>query len=88
MRPQTHAHNSVKPTFEFFAFVVAFSALTRLLGRQEGQPVCKKLPLTVSCFSKLKSSPAHLGSPRQRDVKRVRMCVWKIPWSIWSKAGY
>ena len=80
----------------------AFSALTLLVGRQEGHPVCKnwvvgagvvigleqgadlhmaqlmQLPLTVSCFSKIQISftflvPAHLGSPRQRAVKRV--CV-------------
>jgi len=81
----------------------AFSALTLLVGRQEGHPVCKKtewwgagvviclergadlhmaqlipLPFTVSCFSKLQIGftflvPAHLGSPRQRAVKRV--CV-------------
>ena len=71
----------------------AFSALTLLVGRQEGHPACKKLsggvlawlsvwsevqtcimsqlmplPLTVSCFSKIKTGltflvPAHLGSP-------------------------
>ena len=38
------------------------------------------LPLTVSCFSKIQISftflvPAHLGSPRQRAVKRVCVCV-------------
>ena len=38
------------------------------------------LPLTVSCFSKIQSSftflvPAHLGSPRQRAIKRVCVCV-------------
>ena len=38
------------------------------------------LPLTVSCFSKLQIGftfliPAHLGSPRQRAVKRVCVCV-------------
>ena len=79
----------------------AFSALTLLVGRQEGHPACKKtewwgagvvvclelgadlhmaqlmpLPLTVSCFSKIQIGftflvPAHLGSPRQRAVKRV-----------------
>ena len=40
------------------------------------------LPLTVSCFSKTKTGftflvPAHLGSPRQRAVKRV--CVYVCP---------
>ena len=84
---------------------MAFSALTLLVGRQEGHPACKKtewwgagmvicleqgadlhmaqlmpLSLTVSCFSKIQTGftflvPAHLGSPGQRDVKRVCVCV-------------
>ena len=38
------------------------------------------LPLTVSCFSKIQIgfaflAPAHLGSPGQRTVKRVCVCV-------------
>jgi len=38
------------------------------------------LPLTVSCFSKIQIDftflvPAHPGSPGQRAVKRVCMCV-------------
>ena len=38
------------------------------------------LPLTVSCFSKVQIGftflvLAHLGSPRQRAVKRVCVCV-------------
>ena len=38
------------------------------------------LPLTVSCFSKIQIGftflvPAHLGSPRNRAVKRVCVCV-------------
>jgi len=38
------------------------------------------LPLTVSCFSKIQIGftflvPAHLGSPGQRAVKRVFVCV-------------
>jgi len=83
----------------------AFSALTLLVGRQEGHPACKKLsggvlswlsyleqdadlhmaqlmplPLTVSCFSKIQIGftflvPAHAGSPGQRAVKRVCVCV-------------
>ena len=82
-----------------------FSALTLLVGRQEGHPPVKKterwgagmviclergadlhmaqlmpLPLTVSCFSKIQIGfiflvPAHLGSPGQRAVKRVCVCV-------------
>jgi len=39
------------------------------------------LPLTVSCFSKIQIGftflvPAHPGSPRQRAVKRVCVCVF------------
>jgi len=39
-----------------------------------------QLPLTVSCFSEIQIGftfqvPAHLGSPRQRAVKRVCVCV-------------
>jgi len=33
------------------------------------------LPLTVSCFSKSKLVPAHLGSPGKRAVKQVCVCV-------------
>ena len=38
------------------------------------------LPLTVSCFSKIQIGftllvPAHLGSPGQKAVKRVCVCV-------------
>ena len=41
------------------------------------------LPLTVSCFSKIQIGftflvPAHPGSPGQRAVKRVCVCVWMI----------
>ena len=39
-----------------------------------------QLPLTVSCFSKIQIDfkfliPAHPGSPRQRAVKRVCVCI-------------
>jgi len=39
------------------------------------------LPLTVSCFSKIQIGftflvPAHLGSPGQRAVKHVCVCVY------------
>ena len=84
---------------------IAFSALTLLVGRQEGHPACKEtewrgagvviclelgadlhvvqlmpLPLTVSCFSKIEIGftflvPAHPGSPGQRAVKWVCVCV-------------
>jgi len=85
----------------------AFSALTLLVGRQEGHPACKTewwsagvviclergadlhtaqlmpLPLTVSCFSEIQICftflvPAHLGSPGQRAVKRVCVCVCPV----------
>ena len=41
------------------------------------------LPLTLSCFSKIQIGftflvPAHLGSPRQRAVKRACVCVCLI----------
>ena len=89
---------------------LAFSALTLLVGRQEGHSACKKLEywsagvviclergadlhiaqlipltLTVSCSSKIQIGfsflvPAHLGSPGQRAVKRVCVCVceWQL----------
>ena len=43
------------------------------------------LPLTVSCFTKIQIGftflvPAHLGSPGQRAVKRVCVCLWP-PWN-------
>ena len=89
-------------SWDWIAFISAFSALTLLVGRQEGHPACKKqsggvlvwlsvwsnvhmaqlmpLPLTVSCFSKIQIAfsflvPAHPGSPVQRAVKRVCVCV-------------
>jgi len=42
------------------------------------------LPLTVSCFSKIQIGftflvPAHPGSPGQRAVKRVCVCVYNMP---------
>jgi len=41
------------------------------------------LPLTLSCFSKIQIGftilvLAHLGSPGQRAVKRVCVCVYEI----------
>ena len=67
------------------AVVIAFSALTLLVGRQEGHPASKKLcggvlPLTVSCSSKIQIGftflvPAHLGSPGQTAVKRVLLLL-------------
>jgi len=90
--------------------ICSFSALTLLVGQQEGHPACKKtewwgagvvicveqcanlhmaqlmpVPLTVCCFSKIQIGftflvPAHLGSRRQRAVKRV--CVYKYVSSV------
>jgi len=41
------------------------------------------LPLTVSCFRKIQIGftflvPAHMGSPRQRAVKRVCVCAAQL----------
>ena len=49
--------------------IIAFSALTLLVGRQEG-----------FCFHKIQIGftflvPAHLGSPGNRAVKLVCVCV-------------
>jgi len=43
------------------------------------------LPLTVSCSSKIQIGftflvPAHPGSPGQRAVKRVCVCVLSVKW--------
>jgi len=85
---------------------MGFSALTLLIGRQEGHPACKKteqwgageviclergadlhmaqripLPLTVSCFSKIKIGftflvPAHLVVLDKGPLNRcVRVCI-------------
>jgi len=45
------------------------------------------LPLTVSCFTKIEIGltflvPAHLGSPGQRAVKRVCVCVLFRQWQV------
>ena len=88
--------------------MIAFSALTLLVGRQEGHPACKKtercgagmvvclergadlhmvqlmpLPLTVSCFSKIRIGftflvPAHLGISGKRVVTRVCVCIYMM----------
>ena len=99
------SYSSLATLFSSSFYVAAFSALTLLVGRQEGHPACKKtewwgvgmvicleqgadlhmaqqmpLPLTYSCFSKIQIGftflvAAHLGSPGQRAVKRVCVCV-------------
>ena len=88
-----------------FFLTYPFSALTLLVGQQEGHPACKKtewwgagmaiclersadlhvvqlmpLPLSVSCSSKIQTGftflvLAHPGSPGQKAVKRVFVCV-------------
>ena len=51
------------------------------------------LPLTVSCFSKIQIGfillvSAHLGSPGQRAIKQVCVCVCRLTWSmVLSMAG-
>ena len=47
------------------------------------------LPLTVSCFSKIKVGftfpvPAHPGSPGQRAVKRVCVCLFFWQQNLWQ----
>ena len=51
------------------------------------------LPLTVSCFSKIQIGftflvPAHLGSPGQRAVKRVSVCLLQSSLLKWIALGY
>jgi len=55
------------------------------------------LPLTVSCFSKIRIGfaflvPAHPGSPGQRAVQRVCVCVrardyWLVGWMVLGQSG-
>ena len=49
-------------------------------GADLHMPQLMRLPLTVSCFSKIQIGftflvPAHPGSPGKRAVKRVCVCV-------------
>jgi len=49
------------------------------------------LPLTVSCSSKIQIGftflvPAHLGSPGQRAVKRMYVCILASTW-LFDAAG-
>jgi len=41
------------------------------------------LPLTISCSSKSRLAPAHLGSPGQRAVKWVLLLFWKRTAGTW-----
>ena len=50
------------------------------------------LPLTVSCFSKIQIGfsflvPTHLGSPGERAVKRVCVCVL-LHWLLLNISKY
>jgi len=64
-------------TLFFCTVYCVFSALTLLVGRQEGHLACKKLSSGVLAwligFTFL--VPFHPGSPGQRAVKRVCACV-------------
>ena len=98
-------------SYYFLLTVIAFSALTLSVGRQEGHPACKKtewwgagvvvslewgvdlhtaqlmpLPLTVSCFSKIRIGftfvvPAHPGSPGKGPLNGC-VCVFLLTGSI------
>jgi len=51
------------------------------------------LPLTVSCFSKIQIGftflvPAHPGSPGQRAVKRMCVCVWLLTIGLFSATNF
>jgi len=52
------------------------------------------LPLIVSCFSKIQVGfdflvPAHLGSPGQRVVERVCVCVCApVWWQVWVRSFF
>ena len=55
-------------------------ALFVCLERGADLHMAQLMPLTVPCFSEIQIGftflvPAYLGSPRQRAVKRVCVCV-------------
>ena len=63
-------------------FLIRSAQLVRKT-RLEYALVLVPLPLTVSCSSKIQIGftflvPAHPGSPGQRTVKRVCVCVWRV----------
>ena len=64
-----------------FHGLFAFSALTLLVGRQEGHPACKKLEWWVVCLERdadlhvAQLMPAHPDSPEKRAIKRLCVCV-------------
>ena len=61
--------------------VVAFSALTLLVGRPEGHPVCKKLSGGVLAWlSDGYLASAHRGSVLRPRLGPQRECVnWVVP---------
>ena len=68
--------SGLEKTFEWWG-----TGMVICLERDADLHVAQLMPLTVSCFSKIQIGftflvPAHLGSPRQRAVKRV--CVIKV----------
>ena len=80
--------SSFTQRFIYWHFYCAFSALTLLVGQQEGHPACKKTRVLawLSVWSKVQTCicpswmfllvPAHLGSPGKRAVKWVCVCVY------------
>jgi len=59
----------------------AFSALTLLVGRQEGHLACKKNWVVIGWFIFL--VPAHLGSPGKRAVKWIKWVCDKVTLHCW-----
>jgi len=88
-----------------YSQLVIISALTLLVGRQEGHPACKKLSGGVLAWLSVRSEvqtciwpsrchchslpgfiflvPAHLGSPGQKAIKLVCVCVCCYNNSFW-----
>jgi len=52
----------------------AFSALTLLVGRQEGHPAFSKIQIGFTFLV-----PAHLGSPGKRAIKRACVTTYQLP---------
>ena len=59
---QWHSHTSVRKIHIFWYVICAFSALTLLVGRQEGHPACKKLSGGVLAWLSVWSE--------------VQICIW------------
>ena len=81
--------------FNCLAFLVAFSALTLLVGRQEGHPACKKLSggvlVWLSVWSKMQTciwpSWCHCHSLSLASVKyRLVLPFWyRLTWVVPEK---